>query len=44
MIFYKKKVYELISAKAPVGKRNIKEIFKSRLVEALGNLLIATSR
>ena len=44
MIFYKEKVYQLISGKILVEQRNIKETSKSQLVEALGNLLIAKFR
>ena len=44
MIFYKEKVYQLISGKILAEQRNIKETSKSQPVEALGNLLIAKFR
>ena len=37
-MLYKKKVYELMSAKVLVEPRNIKDILRSQLVEALRNL------
>ena len=44
VILYKKKVYELMSAKVLVRQRSIKERFKAQLVGALRNLLIAKFR
>ena len=44
MIFYKKKVYQVISGKILVGEKNIKQRLNSQLVEALGDLLTGKFR